>query len=105
MKSSQPLRCSRIPGFRAPALFGWLACAIVLALGWTDSARADALADVRARGVWVWGADAEGGGPYVYPDPANPTHMTGFEAELATLLARELGVRDRFFQGPWQNLP
>ena len=31
--------------------------------------------------------------------------MTGFEAELADLLAAELGVRAQFFQGPWQNLP
>jgi len=82
-----------------------VACALVLASGAATPARADALAEVRERGVWVWGADAEGGGPYVFPDPADPTHMTGFEAELATLLARELGVRDRFFQGPWQNLP
>ena len=31
--------------------------------------------------------------------------MTGFEVELADMLAAELGVRAEFFQGPWQNLP
>ncbi|HEX3727843.1 MAG TPA: ABC transporter substrate-binding protein/permease, partial [Pirellulales bacterium] len=62
-------------------------------------------AGVRARQVLRWGADCEGGGPYVYPDPANPRRMTGFEAELADMLAGELGVRAQFVQGPWQNLP
>lgn len=68
------------------------------------SAPADALSEIQRRGTLIWGADAEGGGPYVYPDPANPRSMVGFEAELARLLARELGVKDRFFQGPWHNL-
>jgi polar amino acid transport system substrate-binding protein len=68
-------------------------------------AAADTLDTIRARGTLVWGADAEGGGPYVYPDPADPRHMIGFEAELADLVAREIGVRAKFFQGPWQNLP
>ncbi len=65
---------------------------------------ADTLAEVHERGTLIWGADAEGGGPYVYPDPQNPRTMVGFEAELAKLLAAELGVQDRFFQGPWHSL-
>jgi polar amino acid transport system substrate-binding protein len=67
--------------------------------------REDALAKVEQRGTLIWGADAEGGGPYVYPDPKNPRQMVGFEAELAALLAEDLGVKEQFFQGPWQNLP
>src|SRR5207244_2618319 len=31
--------------------------------------------------------------------------MTGFEAELAALLAADLRVQPEFVQGPWQNLP
>jgi polar amino acid transport system substrate-binding protein len=68
-------------------------------------ARADTLDEIRARGTMIWGADAEGGGPYVYPDPADPRRRIGFEAELADMLAGELGVRAEFFQGPWLNLP
>jgi polar amino acid transport system substrate-binding protein len=68
-------------------------------------ARAGTLDAIRARGTLIWGADAEGGGPYVFPDPADPRRVTGFEAELADMLAAELGVKARFFQGPWQNLP
>lgn len=65
----------------------------------------DTLADVRARGRLIWGGDAEGGGPYVYPDPGDPRSVTGFEVDLAAALAEELGVRAEFFQGPWDDLP
>ncbi len=75
-----------------------------LALG-AGTAAEDTLSAIRQRGTLVWGADCEGGGPYVYPDPAQPTRVTGFESELADMLAAELGVRAEFFQGPWQNLP
>ncbi|MEX0978736.1 MAG: ABC transporter substrate-binding protein/permease [Pirellulales bacterium] len=69
------------------------------------AARGDTLEEIRQRGTLIWGADAEGGGPYVYPDPANPRAMVGFEAELADAVAGELGVKAQFFQGPWHNLP
>jgi polar amino acid transport system substrate-binding protein len=70
-----------------------------------QAARADTLDDIQRRGTLIWGADAEGGGPYVYPDPDDPRRMVGFEAEIAELLASELGVQAKFFQGPWANLP
>ncbi len=53
----------------------------------------------------IWGGDAEGGGPYVYPDPANPRQRIGFEVELAQSLAEELGVKAQFMQGAWGDLP
>src|SRR6059036_3220972 len=40
---------------------------------------ADHLQEIRQRGVLLWGADAEGGAPYVYPDPEKPERMIGFE--------------------------
>jgi polar amino acid transport system substrate-binding protein len=78
---------------------------ICLTLAPATIARGDTLAKVRARGALVWGGDSEGGGPYVFPDPAAPRRMTGFETELAELLAADLGVRSQFYQGLWQNLP
>ena len=39
----------------------------------------DALQGIKQRGVLKWGADAEGGAPYVFPDPQNPERMVGFE--------------------------
>ncbi len=38
-----------------------------------------------------WGADAEGGAPYIFPDPHNPTRNIGFEVDLAEALSKELG--------------
>jgi len=71
-------------------------------------AAATAAADldtVVARGELIWAADQEGGGPHVFPDPADPQRLTGFEVELARLLAEELGVKPRFQQGQWDRLP
>lgn len=66
---------------------------------------ADTLSDVKRRGEIVWGADQEGGGPYVYPREEDPSQVTGFEVELAARLAEYLKVRPRFFQGPWDKMP
>ena len=63
------------------------------------------LDEVVARGELIWAADQEGGGPHVFPDPANPQRLTGFEVDLAALLAEELGVKPRFQQGQWDRLP
>ena len=80
-----------------------LACLGVLgAVARLDSADLDG---VVARGELVWAADQEGGGPHVFLDPADPTRLTGFEVDLAALLAGELGVKARFQQGQWDRLP
>lgn len=78
---------------------------IALVLGWIGSAQADALDDIGRRGELVWGGDAEGGGPFVYPDDNDPELLRGFEVELADLLAARLGVRARFAQTQWDKLP
>ena len=67
--------------------------------------RADDLDDVLARGELRWGADQEGGGPYVYPSMTGDGSVVGFEVELADALAKELGVRAVFTQGNWDKLP
>lgn len=66
---------------------------------------ADDLDAIKAKGTLVWGADQEGGGPYVYPRDDDPARVTGFEVELADLIAKELGVGAVFFQGNWDKLP
>jgi polar amino acid transport system substrate-binding protein len=85
---------------RAPAVL--LFVAAVLAV---SSTRAAELDEVLRRGELVWAADQEGGGPHVFPDPAEPTRLTGFEVDLAALIAAELGVKPRFQQGQWDRLP
>ena len=34
---------------------------------------------IKDRGVLLWGSDAEGGAPYVFPDPKDPSRLIGFE--------------------------
>src|SRR5262245_4381867 len=80
-----------------------LAAAIAIAV--SPSARADALETIRERGTLIWGADAEGGGPFVFPRDDDPTAYQGFEFELANLLAAKLGVKAEFYQGQWDKLP
>ncbi len=80
----------------------WIACA---AMATAFGARADGLSTVRERGELVWGGDLQGGEPYVFEDPKDPTKIVGFEVDIAAAIARELGLRDaRFFQVQWSNL-
>jgi polar amino acid transport system substrate-binding protein len=53
----------------------------------------------------VWGADKEGGGPFVFPDDTDPNRLIGFEVEIAELIATHLGVTAQFQQGQWDKLP
>jgi polar amino acid transport system substrate-binding protein len=50
----------------------------------------------------LWGADEEGGAPYVYKD--KDLHRVGFEVDLAAALARELGRPIEFKQYNFENL-
>src|SRR5882672_4831321 len=45
-----------------------------------------------------WGGDAEGGAPYVEADANDPSHVVGFDVEIAELLAVGLGRPPRFVQ-------
>ena len=64
----------------------------------------DQLQKITKRGVLLWGADAEGGAPYVYPDPQKPDQLIGFEYELAEALAAQLGVKAKMVQNQWDQL-
>lgn len=68
-------------------------------------ARANDLEELQKRGTFMWGADQEGGGPYVYPRDENPEEVTGFEYDLAAKLAEYLKVKPEFTQGAWDALP
>lgn len=64
----------------------------------------NALRDIKKRGYILWGGDAEGGAPYVFPDPKEPSKLIGFEVDLAVAIAEELGVKEKFYQNDWDNL-
>jgi polar amino acid transport system substrate-binding protein len=91
---------------RRRALAWAVACVVVCAsVAHVRTARADTLSTMRARSELVWGGDLQGGEPYVFEDPRDPSHLVGFEVDIASALARELGLaRARFAQTQWSNL-
>lgn len=76
----------------------------VLLAGCAAGRPGDALDRIRARGELTWGADEQGGEPYVFEDAARGGALVGFEVDLADALARALGVRARFVQNDWTTL-
>ncbi len=86
------------------ASLGAVAIVLLIIGGFRRAQAADHLEQIRNRGVLLWGADAEGGAPYVYPDPQKPEQLTGFEYELADALAAKLGVKARMVQNQWDQL-
>lgn len=79
--------------------------ALLLFAGRPTVARtADHWQEIRQRGVLLWGADAEGGAPYVYPDPRKPEQLIGFEYDLADALAAKLGLKAKMVQNQWDQL-
>ncbi|MCS7167529.1 MAG: ABC transporter substrate-binding protein/permease [Gemmatales bacterium] len=51
-----------------------------------------------------WGADAEGGAPYIFYDPERPEQLIGFEVDLIRALERELGRRIEHQQYDFKKL-
>jgi polar amino acid transport system substrate-binding protein len=76
----------------------------VLAVALAGPAHAGGLERVRRQGELRWAGDLQGGEPYVFRDPRDPSRLVGFELELAQALARRLSVRERFVQNDWHNL-
>jgi polar amino acid transport system substrate-binding protein len=51
-----------------------------------------------------WGGDAEGGAPFVEADAADPAVVRGFDVDIATLLAGDLGRSPAFTQVAWASI-
>lgn len=81
-----------------------VAALVAFVVAYAGAARADTLADVRARGELRWAGDIQGGEPYVFDDPKSAGTLIGFEVEIAASIARRLGVRAKFMQSDWSNL-
>jgi polar amino acid transport system substrate-binding protein len=79
-------------------------CLLLAAACGDDAETGDTLAQIKKRGELKWGADLQGGEPFVYEDPANPKNIIGFEVDIANAIARRLGVKATFVQYAWSNL-
>jgi polar amino acid transport system substrate-binding protein len=86
----------------APRLL--LFAAALLASPGSLQAAPSAVERIRARGQLTYAGDLQGGEPYVFRDPRDPSRLMGFEVELAEALARQLGVKAVFTQNDWNNL-
>lgn len=51
-----------------------------------------------------YGADLEGGVPYVYEDSEHPGKLAGYEVELIEAIAAKLGRKAEFVQNDWDKL-
>lgn len=51
-----------------------------------------------------WGADSEGGAPYIFKDPERPDQNIGFEVDLVAALSRELKRPIEFTQYRYESL-
>ncbi|HEX9579354.1 MAG TPA: ABC transporter substrate-binding protein/permease [Myxococcales bacterium] len=76
----------------------------LLAMLVSHAVSASGLERVRRQGSLRWAGDLQGGEPYVFRDPRDPSKLIGFEKELADALAARLGVNARFVQNDWSNL-
>jgi polar amino acid transport system substrate-binding protein len=70
------------------------ATTVVLALlccltpGASTAAASSSIQEFKERGVLLWGSDSEGGAPYVFPDPKDPSKLIGFELDIAVAVAK-----------------
>src|SRR5665647_3363832 len=83
-----------------------LALVIVVLIGCAPSTdpQGQTLAGIKQRGEITWGADIQGGEPFVYENPDNRTELIGFEVDIMNAIARRLGVKARMVQYTWSNL-
>jgi polar amino acid transport system substrate-binding protein len=54
--------------------------------------------------IFRWGADREGGGPYIYPHPKEPSRVIGFEVDLANALGKQMGREARLVLCGWDQI-
>lgn len=81
----------------------FLGTLVLAAIVSPSPARAEtALARVKRTGTLRWGGDIQGGEPFVYEDAHGVRR--GFEVDIATSIARRLGVREVFVQNDWSAL-
>src|SRR5262245_11174644 len=61
-------------------------------------------ARAQAPNVLAWAGDAEGGAPYQFPNPRDPSRIVGFEVDIANALGARMERNARFIQNQWDGL-
>jgi cystine transport system substrate-binding protein len=78
-----------------------LLIALVQAVTLTSSFAADSLSDIKSAGVFKVGTEGTYA-PFSYHDESGK--LTGFDVEIATAIAKRLGVKAEFVEGKWDGL-
>jgi len=79
------------------------ACRLAIA-SWIAAGAAVPKLPAQAASPIRWGADAEGGVPYQFQDPRDPTRIIGFEVDIIEAIAGRLGRPAQFVQNQWDGL-
>ncbi len=98
------MRCNQLLLYRTSLRL--IACIwlLLLATCASKTPHGGTLAAIQARGEITWGADLQGGEPYLWEDPTDPTKIVGFEVDIMDGIARRLGVKARLKHYNWSNL-
>src|SRR5579884_1619901 len=59
---------------------------------------------LKVPGLFQWGSTSDGGAPYVFQDPKNPTQLVGFEVEIAAAISKLLGVKPKQVETDYAQL-
>ena len=73
---------------------GWALLAAIYSAGCSSSSSRDASGSPNA--PLLWGADAEGGAPFLSIDPNDPDKYVGFEVDLKDELSKRIGRPIKF---------
>lgn len=65
----------------------------------------DTLTEARASGKLLWGADQEGGAPFIFPSEIDQETLVGFEVDMAESMAKHMELKIEFQQSQWDALP
>lgn len=55
-------------------------------------------------GILKWGSDSEGGAPYEYYDPNEPSKLIGFEVDIIKTISERLNLKEEMIQNEWDAL-
>jgi polar amino acid transport system substrate-binding protein len=55
-------------------------------------------------GELQWGSTSQGGAPYVFPDPNNPSQLVGFEVDIAAAMTELMGIRPKQVETDYEQL-
>src|SRR6266705_4880426 len=61
-------------------------------------------AGLKTPGLLQWGATSDGGAPYVFPDPNNPSQLVGFEYEIGQAMAKLMGVTSKQIENDYGQM-